>query len=80
MVVFNDLIWTRNISKLSASREWKFENNILVPDRRMIGVIDMNGKEYLLKHGILWIRSDSGTWALNLPNYRLSENSLEIFP
>jgi hypothetical protein len=69
-LVFNDLIWTRNVSKFSESREWKFENNILVPDRRMIGVIDMNGKEYLLKYGILWIRSDSGTWALNLPNYR----------
>jgi hypothetical protein len=68
-LVYDDRVWSRNTTKFGKFPEWKIDTSILVPDRRMIGVIDDDGREYLFKYDVLWIRSDSGTWTLNLPNY-----------
>ena len=62
-LIFNDAIWIRKIEILSRTNDWKKEIFTPIPDRRMIGTIDKNGGEYLLRFGVLWIRSRNGVWS-----------------
>jgi hypothetical protein len=69
-LIFNDLIWTRNISQLGGPDEWQMKTDILVPERRMVGVIDKDGGEYLLRYGVLWVRRPNDSWSPLSFSYR----------
>ena len=63
-LVSRDRVWTMNrTSQKLFGNIWEPNPCVIAPDRRMIGVLDRDGKEYLIRYGILWFRTVNGTWS-----------------
>jgi hypothetical protein len=67
-LVFQDRLWSRVASDIP--KKWNNIGGLKVPDRRMVGVVDANGNEYLLRFGILWVRRPNDSWSPLSINYR----------
>ena len=63
-LVFRDRVWTLDRKSLEVfGKIWIPSAHVIAPDRRMIGVIDKDGTEYLIRYGMLWFRTRNGTWS-----------------
>jgi hypothetical protein len=63
-LVSGERVWTMNrTSSEIFGNMWLPNAHVVAPDRRMIGVIDRDGTEYIIRYGILWFRTANGTWS-----------------
>lgn len=69
-LVSKDGVWTRDITILGDLRNWNRASGVFVPDRRMVGIIDKDGREYLLRYGVLWVRRPNDSWSPLSFSYR----------
>jgi hypothetical protein len=69
-LVSKDGVWNRDVAVLGDLRNWNRVSGVVAPDRRMVGVIDIDGGEYLLRYGVLWVRRPNDSWSPLSFSYR----------